>query len=441
MPTLKKRVQLLSEIFDDLQYTSSRLEKEDIVSLIPEYLKDDFQACLEVLDGRYVFGFKIPEYLATKKVFTDDVPCETVRDMFDLLMTPSKEHNLSQANIDKYVLMLIDYEEFLIPLVNKTLRLGIGRSLLPTKFYAPMLAKKFGEKPVSGKLYATEKLDGNRCIAHWDGTTWVFKSRSGKLMHVEFDMSGMNRQYVFDGEILSSSQSQQSEYRIQELLKDMPNYKLFEGSNQFNATSGMINRHNTNGKDLVYHVFDVQEPICYEMRRAILSQQRPTDNVVIVPLIATLNANTLLQSEVMDTAMEMLDKITAMGGEGLMFNSNAPYEHKRTYNILKFKKVKTMDMRVVSIEPGNGKYEMAVGKLNCIAKDEDKVYECAVGTGLSDDMRFDYWYDPKQIIGKIVEVAYFEVSQNKNARGTQIYSLRFPRLIKVRKDKNETSVQ
>lgn len=441
MRTLEERVAYLNEAIDNVMYTSSRLEKEDIINSIPDDLKDDFQACLEVLDGRYVFGFKWPDILSTKKVFIGDHECETIRDMFELLMTPSREHDLSQSNIEKYVLMLIDYEIFLRPFVNKTVRLGIGRSLLPTQFNAPMLAKKFGERPIRGNLYATEKLDGNRCIAHWDGTEWVFKSRNGKLMHVEFDMSGVDKRYVFDGEILSSSQSQQSEYRMQELLKDIPNYKLFEGPNQFNTTSGIINRHDTRGKDLVYHIFDVQEPLNYEMRRAILSQQKPTGNVVIVPLIAKLNVAAISQEEIMDNAMELLDKITAMGGEGLMFNFNAPYEHKRTSNLLKLKKVKTMDMRVISVEYGKGKYEYAIGKLNCVAEDGDKVYECSVGTGISDAQRLDWACQPELILGKIVEVAYFEVSQNKNAAGTQLYSLRFPRLIKVRGDKNETSTQ
>lgn len=436
MLSLNERISLLTDVFDELQYTSSRLDKEAIIAMIPSELKDDFNACLEVLDGRYVFGFKIQSLCIVQH---DTEEFETVREMFDLLMMPSKEHDLSQSNVFKYLKKVAKYINFLEPIVNKTLRLGIGRSLLPTEFNAPMLAKKFGEKPIFGRLYVTEKLDGNRCIAHWDGTKWVFKSRSGKLMHVDFDMRGIDKSYVYDGEILSSSQSQLSEWRIQELLKATPNLKLFEGANQFNATSGMINRHDMNGKDLVYHVFDVQTNLKYEQRRAILSEQHPLGNVIIVPLICSLNFTAVLQAEAMDMSMEMLDKITSMGGEGLMFNANTLYEHKRTNNLLKLKKVKTMDMRVVSFEHGNGKYEMDVGKLNCVACDNGNTYSCSVGTGLSDNERYYWSLHPETIIGKVVEVAYFEASQNKNAAGTNMYSLRFPRLIKVRKDKDDTS--
>ena len=38
-----------------------------------------------------------------------------------------------------------------------------------------------------------------------------------------------------------------------------------------------------------------------------------------------------------------------------------------------------------------------------------------------------------------VEVEYFELSQNSTTNGTKIYSMRFPRLINFRSDKDDTS--
>ena len=44
--------------------------------------------------------------------------------------------------------------------------------------------------------------------------------------------------------------------------------------------------------------------------------------------------------------------------------------------------------------------------------------------------------NPSDYMGRIIEVAYFDVSQGKD---NEHFSLRFPRLKKFRDDKNETS--
>ena len=41
------------------------------------------------------------------------------------------------------------------------------------------------------------------------------------------------------------------------------------------------------------------------------------------------------------------------------------YQHKRTNDLLKFKKVQTVDLYVVGIVEGTGKYEGMVGSLDC----------------------------------------------------------------------------
>jgi ATP-dependent DNA ligase len=77
-------------------------------------------------------------------------------------------------------------------------------------------------------------------------------------------------------------------------------------------------------------------------------------------------------------------------------------------------------------------------KAQCIT-DDGKIIACDIGTGLSDEQRLAWAVDPSKIIGKIVEVAYFSLSQTSAQKGSNVYSLRFPRLKSVRKDKVETS--
>ena len=77
--------------------------------------------------------------------------------------------------------------------------------------------------------------------------------------------------------------------------------------------------------------------------------------------------------------------------------------------------------------------EMIVPMINPIITDKKNSYEteecCLSLTGFRKTNRYES-----------IEVEYFDISQNKSALGTNSYSLRFPRLKKVRTDKNDTSI-
>ena len=133
--------------------------------------------------------------------------------------------------------------------------------------------------------------------------------------------------------------------------------------------------------------------------------------------------------------------MTCAGAEGLMINTGfGKYQHQRTDDLLKYKNVQTMDMKVIDWEYGNGKYEFSLGYLICYGKSPNgKEISCRVGTGISDEQRNMWSGNSELIVGKIVEIAYFSLSQDNNMIGTNEYSLRFPRLRQIRTDKNTTS--
>ena len=437
---LSERCNYFYSIFQDLQKTNSTLEKRYIVSTIPEWLEDDFNAILECLAGKYIFGYTMwpSDYMVPDTRISEDC---TVRSILEFLSTPRKSGDLSYDNIARYVHAVSHWDWFFIPIVNRTLKLGIGKSLLPKDGLAPMLAKKYEGKIKhdDAGYIITEKLDGNRCIASYEDDHWVFRSRNGKLMHVDFDMGDLPREYVYDGEVLSEAQTQSS-MKLHAYIEHNLGTPAMIYDDQFSQTSGLINRHTLN-KDLVYNIFDIMlDGATYLDRRIELRDIAENYNigkdVRILPILShTWHIN--LESE----ANELLHAVTSVGGEGIMINlCSATYSHKRTDQLLKLKKVQTIDMKVYDFEEGTGKYEGQIGALKAVCvTDDGKVIRCKIGSGLSDEQRMEWALDFSKICGKIVEVAYFSTSQTSTQKGSNEYSLRFPRLKSVRTDKNTTS--
>lgn len=435
--SLSQRVAIIAETFSKLSNTSSTTIKQKIVKDVPDIVKDDFNFCIEVLDGRHKIGYA---FAATAV----NIPVNetlTLREYLAPLYEPIEKHNLSYANVYKACEKCSHYPKFVERLMNREYRLGIGKSLLQKDNLSPMLAKKFEGKIKPSSLYTvTEKLDGNRCIAYYEDGEWKFQSRSGKLMHVNFNMSGLDTSLVYDGEILSVKQTERSEIINQAIKRDINICDIHvDNLDEFRSTSGLINRHNLN-KDLVYNIFDIVYDARYEQRRVMLNELiwdlRENKEIRILPTLLNTNNEELLAIK----SSKMLDIVTKLGGEGLMINlGDSTYEHKRTDALLKYKKAQTMDMFVYDYELGTGKYEGQIGSLLARAYGENKVYNCKVGTGLSDDQRLHWAIHPEDIVGQVIEVAYFSLSQNKETDGTNVYSLRFPRFKMVRIDKVGTS--
>lgn len=441
--TLNERIVVFEFLFEELQSTNSRIEKDAIVKVFektyPE-LKEDWTYILETLDGKHPIGWTFTYRFRPYETNRDDTPYEPegIHTIKDLIRYCEDIPDRSIENTYKREYMIGIHGQFLEPIVNRTLRLGIGKSLLEKTNTTPMLAKKYEGQMLHNDVIVTEKLDGNRCLAIFNKDTnkWEFKSRSGKAMNVNFDMTGMNTNLIYDGEVMSLAQTQLSEKRYRAILND----ERFDETNDtqksqllFNETSGMINRHGAKS-GLIYNVFDIVSDAKYTDRRNILQT-----NDFVSPDIRLLPV--LYEGTDVNYINGLLDKITQMGGEGVMLNMhNRGYEHKRSDALLKYKQVQHIDMVVIGIIPGTGKYEGMVGALHCYIRLENgREILCDVGSGLSDAQRFDWSIEPNKIIGKIIQVGYHELTQDREDIGTNLYSLRFPRLVCVRGDKIETS--
>ena len=428
------RIQIFEFLFEELQSTNSRTEKEHEVKtferIYPE-LKEDWVYILETLDGKHPIGWTF------RPIIDPNPPIAlrnyTVKELIKLCENVPDKTAASVLQTEKAIGL---YGDFLAPIVNRTLRLGIGKSLLAKSNLTPMLAKKYEGGSLSGDFVVTEKLDGNRCVAHFDGDKWCFTSRSGKPMNVDFDMTGMDTDFIYDGEVMSEVQTVLSMQR-HDIIANNKGYGDLIDTQQaqllFNQTSGLINRHCAK-KGLVYNIFDIISDEPYTTRRSKLADCEPRSHTIrILPI--------LYAGSDIETVNGLLDIVTQTGGEGVMLNKlNRAYEHKRTDALLKYKQVQYMDMIVTNLYGGSGKYQGLVGGITCSITTEDgKNITCDVGSGLSDAQRAHWSYFSADIIGKIVQIGYHEITQSRDQIGTNNYSLRFPRLIKIRNDKTETS--
>lgn len=428
--TLTERFNCWRQLAERLQSTNSIVEKRMILKQAPEEMNDDIQYIFEILAGQHKFGFTY-YHQCVSEVVPDVVNNMTIKEYLSQLEYCNFVQSWSIEAVAHACNKCRWFDYIVEPIVNRTLKLGIGKSVLPKDGLGAMLGKSYEGQPLTGPVFVTEKLDGNRCIARFDGMKWNFTSRNGKPMKVQFDMTGLPTEFIYDGEILSRSQTEAS-------------IKLANGVREvqepsFNTTSGLINSKYGDKSNLVYNIFDIMvDDIKYHERRDMLNMIK-ADNVGIqrnwriLPVLAYCTPGN-------DYLHELLDDVTSVGAEGLMLNtSDGYYTHKRTNELLKYKKVKTMDLKVVDIKEGTGKYEGMVGALECIGKFDDKIVTCQVGSGLSDEQRELWSLNPQAILGKIVEIAYFSESQNKDTSGSMYYSLRFPRLKQVRIDKVEVS--
>lgn len=429
--TIEERLEAINNMCHQLEFTSSRLDKEYIVRVfksMDEQLSKDIDYVFEILSGMHKLGYKF--IITNDNIHAEPVDASSELSLEEFIKPLYSIEDKSETTIYNACASYQHIARLMYCILNREWKIGINKSQLAVQSTSPMLAKKYEPgkhcKDVNEEYFLTEKLDGNRCIAKYNDEkeSWEFISRSGKLLKVDFDMNNLPTSCIFDGEILSRDQ--------------MSN----PGQHNFNATSGIINSIYSDEKDkLIYNIFDIiKEDMPYKARRALLAEifkDFNSNNVQLLPVIAIARSK-----NVEETVKIALKAIEEIGGEGVMINLGSKnYVHKRTDALLKVKSVYTMDMRVFDIEYGTGKYEDVVGSLYCVATDTDKgiIYECSVGSGLSDDQRFLWAAKPEKILGKIVEVAYFSLSQDKNCEENK-YSLRFPRLKRVREDKNDESV-
>ena len=423
--------------YQKMTSTSSRLEKE---SILKAYQND--ATIKEIL--QFLFNPFIVTGISKKKLAkTVNVTVQKCQNLHELL-TYFQTHNTGRdediAVLKQFTSDLNEAQTDLVHgLIKKDLTIGANEKTLNKVFGADfipafdvMLAEKYVENTtfVAGKRFIiTEKFDGVRCMLIFnDAGEPTFFSRSGKsfddMVELSQEVRQLNPQMAYDGELLLG---------VEQPIDSADLYRMtVKVTNSDGIKTG-----------LVYNIFDCLpktdliaggSAIPCETRKTQLSAELKKVHQPHLKEVPILYIGDDVSK--IDT---ICDEYTDMGREGVMVNlADAPYECKRSKNLLKVKRFNTADVRVLDWEEGSGANQGKLGAVivEFIAPDKQK-YTCKVGSGFEKEEREEFFAHPEKIVGHIIEIGYFELSQNQNDDG---YSLRFPTFKGLRDDKNEISM-
>lgn len=321
-----------------------------------------------------------------------------------------------------------ELKEFLEELVCKSYRLGVKtklvNSVIPNLIpeFNVMLAESYDKniKYVEGKNFIlTTKLDGIRCVVIKDNNKIECYTRQGKsidnLIELEEEFKKLPNG-VYDGELLAQGEFTDSKEQFKETMKRVRIkgnktrilFKCFDYIDD-------VNEFNSN----------VSIKKCID-RKQQLKEIINNSNVTLIEYLEPLYIGNDI-SKIQEYSKIAQDN----NEEGLMLNiADAYYQYKRTKDILKVKVMKTCDIRCLDVIEGDGKFKNTLGSILC----DYKGFELNVGSGFKDETRHSLWNDKSQIIGKIVEIQYFEELETDGK-----LSLRFPVFLRIRDDKDEVS--
>lgn len=432
--------------FKTLMGTSSRNEKEAFLK--SKENDETFKYVLKFLvDPMIVTGIN------TSKISKDvniccyaEESCDYwIEDFLSYFINHNTGRDIDIAYVQYYIEQLVyqedlDFEreltEFLKAIVTKTLRIGVnvttvnktyGRDFIKTLDVMLGTSIENCNIPNDAWISISHKLNGTRCF-YYKGHLY---SRQGKefigcehiIKDIQTLMSLTNyKDYVFDGELL---------------LKDDG---ILNDSERFQKGTGIANSKKENKSELKLVLFDLlkttefengKSVLTYNMRRPILEMFNTIINDYKLNNIDVVEF--LYQGTDHNEINKALEYAEEHDWEGVMVNLDTPYECRRTKNLIKVKKFYTYDLKVIKVEAGTGRNENRVGKFIV----DFKGNEVGVGSGLSDEQRTYYWKHPEEIIGRVIEVKYKEITKNKD--GTE--SLQFPTFVSVREIGKEVSLE
>jgi DNA ligase-1 len=263
----------------------------------------------------------------------------------------------------------------------------------------PMLAHTFSEHghKMIFPCAAQPKLDGIRCFAvvNRRGTTLWSRKREPitSMAHITewFDtfVGGYmmsDESHIFDGELY--------------------NHELRDNFDRI--TSLVRKKKPTEDSHIVqYHIYDMVDQLGFDMRLAKLLRTLRDYGHAHTELMDPKCPIRIVETALTETVTELLDMFDYFrrdGYEGAMARRlDTPYEHKRSYSLLKVKEMQDEEFLVIGVEEGRGKLQGHVGKFIC-RTETGKEFGAAIEGPL--ERRKYYFENPDAWRGKLLTVRF-----------------------------------
>ena len=426
-----------AELLNRVSEVKGKLEKQRILrSCIGTDIEDTVKKVLYYtydINKVYGVGKKVIKEIMNMEC-SDEVSSNFNGNIFDFLDYLALQN--MNNDIKKEIRCVFDYIgdaniiDMICKILLKDMRIGMAEKSINEVFDGLivtrdiMLAKKFedriGKFKEGEKFIVTPKLDGIRVLVINEPDNIKLITRQGKLIEdcIELEEEVKKLPHnVYDGELLAEN------------LEGLNSDDLFRKTTKITGKKGIKT-------GLEFHVFDMisvddfknkTNDTIASARKTFLKDCINSSDVKLikcVPIFAITNK--------IDEIKELLDKATSNGLEGLMLNTiDGFYDFKRSNNLLKVKKFYDADLEIIGFEEGAGRNEGRLGALIVNYKGN----KVNVGSGFKDEERKGFWIYRNDLIGKIVQVSYFEESKNQDGG----ISLRFPTFVRLRDDKSEPS--
>ena len=414
----------LSKFVDSLKNTSSTLDKVEIIGKIESRAGSEFIKQVLLYVYHPMWQYHVTSDNLKKKCTLRGKKYSSLFSLLDDLKETKITGHDAIGAINSFVESYLDYEELIHCIIDKDLKTRAGDKLInkaipdfiPT--FSVALADKYNTKIVSWKddWYVSTKIDGVRCIAIVDDSgNSTFFSRTGK----PFDTLGVISDgikalgitgVIFDGELCLVDDDGKEDFQgvMKELRKKdhtipNPSYKIFDmlNADEFYSQKGKAN-----------NPFSVR---LKKLQKAMVKNECSCLTILDQKLIKN-----------QDDFQELIQESTDKGWEGLMLRADKPYKGKRSKDLLKYKAFSDAEYEVVDTEMGpfryiqNGKECEETMLSSVIISHKDNLV--GVGSGFSVEQRQEFYKNPKKILGKVINVQYFEETKNQDGG----ISLRFP---------------
>ena len=423
----------LQKLVDQLNETTSSNDKKETL----KGADAEIQSLFKLIFGSIEFGITsdgIKKNLKIAKAgFRDsDVLGHDIEPILKKLHARTYTGHDAISFVENFILSNEKHRELIYNIIDKNLKCRIDTSMinkvfpnLIPEFECALANDYFKRKDVNfdkDVWYASHKLDGLRCITIVEDGVVSHFSRNGK----EFLTLGVLTNHikklgidnvVLDGEICIVDENDDEDF--QTIMKE----------------------YNKKGHTIAtprYKVFDMLtvEEFYTKTSKRILSERIETLKKAIK---SDKIIDILEQVKIKDQNhfQELFDDANSRGWEGIIIRKDVGYEGKRSNNMLKCKKFEDAEYKVTGTENGKIRYivkgkeveETMLSKVIISHKGND----VGVGSGFTIKQRKEFFKDPKKIIGKTINVKFFEETQTEDGK----YSLRFPTLKIIYGDKRE----